>query len=72
MFKSFFEKHPEVVLAGLAILFLVTVVGSFVLGITRLIADLNSALGIGDNSAGAASTFDLKGAKELNLKGLNN
>lgn len=72
MFKSFFEKHPEVVLTGLAIIFFVAVVGSFVWGITKLVTDLNNALGVGNGSAATATTFDLRGAKELNLKGISN
>jgi len=65
---NFFKKHPEVVLVGLAILFLGVLAGAFGWGIGNLIVDLNQAINV-DAEAGGAAVFDIKGAAGLDLRG---
>ena len=66
---DFFYKYSESVLAGFAVVFLAVMAVCFFWGIDVLVSDVGHAL----NSGGIVNQqpgFDLKGASELDLKGL--
>jgi hypothetical protein len=67
--KKFFKNHPEFILAAVAIALSAILLVYFFWGISVLIADLNKSIGVA-NLNQKVTTFDLEGAKALNLKGL--
>ena len=71
MLSKFFKKHPEFTLYFLATLFIGIVVGFYFFGIVFLANWLDRAISIDtEHQTGSASTFDIKGAEGINLKGL--
>ena len=67
--KKLFSKHFEVSLAALSAVFLIIIVASYAFGIRSLARTLEVAL---DPTAEPRppTTFDIEGAKRLDLKGL--
>ena len=65
---NFFKKHPDFVLIGLAVSFVVILVVYFFWGIKALITELNKGVNPGKINQPAV-TFNLEDAAKLNLKG---
>ncbi len=66
----FLKKHSEFVLIGLSLLFLGIVVVSFFWGIATLFSRISSATTVQTSDLGATASFDIKGAANLDLRGL--
>ncbi|MEK7195263.1 MAG: hypothetical protein AAB655_01050 [Patescibacteria group bacterium] len=66
---NFFKKHPDIVLMVSAILFLTILFVYFFWGIRILLGSLGKTIGI-TKATEKITTFDLKGAERLDLKGL--
>jgi len=67
--RKFFNKHPELTLAGIAAVLLVITVVYYFWSITTLIANFNKAINIGVEKKQQID-FNLKDAAGLDLKGL--
>jgi hypothetical protein len=65
---NFFKKHPDLVLIGLAVVFVAILIVYFFWGITTLIVELNKGVNPGKINQSAV-TFNLEDAAKLNLKG---
>lgn len=66
---SFFKKHPDGILIALTVVFVAVLAGSFIWGFTDLGTEINRVLNFSP-SAQQGTGFDLKGAADLDLKGL--
>jgi hypothetical protein len=67
--KKILRKYPETILIALAIIFLGIVFSSFSWGIGNVVEQVNRGVNAKAGDAGSV-TFDLKGARALDLRGL--
>lgn len=68
MFNKFFKTHSELVLVGLAILFVAVIGGFYFWGIKTLLGSFNKATAVSAQDGTFQTSFDLEGARSLNLE----
>ena len=67
--QKFFNRHPEIVLASLAVILLAILAAYYFWGVTTLVANLSKAINM-EKEKPPQVEFNLKGAASLDLKGL--
>lgn len=68
--KKFFYSHPDIVIAGCALVFLGFLLGFYLWAINDIFVQVHRALTF--SSTQSANDFDLAGAAKLDLRGLMN